>query len=446
MNVNDLTRFIASVKLFSRTDTILLAVSGGIDSTVMAHLFRQAKFRFAIAHCNFGLRGRDSDDDAEFVRQLAHDLDARYFTVKFDTQAVSSERGISIQMAARDLRYEWFGKIRQENGLDWIATAHHLDDQAETFLMNLIRGTGIAGLHGIPVKNGMIIRPLMFAFRRDIAEFAAQNKISFRTDHSNSEIKYLRNKIRHEVIPLLSTINPEFVHGLTDTISRIREFERLGNSTLDEWRRLVLINGVHDKTVEIKRLLQVSPVEQYAWALLSPFGFNETQVSNILCCLEKEESKVFNSPTHRLVKDRGHLVISSAGPHEDEKPLKIGSFTRRKRISRPVPLVFQRIKDVANYEIPVGRNAASMDFDKLRFPLVVRRWHEGDTFFPLGMKKRKKLSDFFIDQKFSLTEKERTWLVCSGHDIVWIIGHRIDHRYRITLATREILSVMTSDK
>jgi tRNA(Ile)-lysidine synthase len=208
MNPGSLKQFIESGKIFSGDDYILLAVSGGIDSTVMAHLFYQANFRFAIAHCDFCLRGTESDGDAIFTEQLATALKVPFFIEKFDTAAIASQKGISIQMAARDLRYKWFETIRQENGFDYVATAHHLDDQAETFLINLVRGTGIAGLHGIPVKNGHIIRPLMFAYRKDIEQYALRHQISYRMDDSNNETKYLRNKIRHEVIPLLRSINP----------------------------------------------------------------------------------------------------------------------------------------------------------------------------------------------------------------------------------------------
>lgn len=445
MVLRDLKKFIESHDLFSGSDTILLAVSGGVDSTVMAYLFREAEYSFAIAHCNFGLRGNDSDQDAEFVKNLARSFNVRFFSEKFDTGEFAAQKGLSIQMAARELRYGWFEKIRHENGFDFVATAHHLDDQAETFLINLIRGTGIAGLHGIPVKKGTVIRPLMFAFRNEIMQYARSNRIIFRTDHSNDETKYLRNKIRHELIPMLTGINPEFVHGLTNTIRRIGEFELLGKHALDEWCRNALVPDGNDRKIDLSLLMQSTPVEAYAWALLSPFGFNETQVSNFLGCLGKENRKIFYSPTHRLVKDRGVLAIDPVEHGINDRPVKIPKFARQKRTSKPVPLFFHRITDVRGFEIPLNENTASLDFDKLRFPLTVRRWQHGDTFFPFGMKKRKKVSDFFIDRKFSLKEKEKTWLLCSGNDIVWIIGHRIDHRFRVTTSTREVLCIVMGD-
>ena len=445
MDLRDLIQFAEARNIFSRDDHILLAVSGGMDSTVMAHLFHRAKFRFAIAHCNFGLRGKESDEDAAFVKEMALHFNVPYFSEAFDTKNIALQKGISIQMAARDLRYDWFEKTREKNEYDYIATAHHLDDQVETFMINLIRGTGIAGLHGIPVKNDRVIRPLMFASRKDIEEYAGKYKISYRTDRSNNETKYLRNKIRHEVIPLLSSLNPEFTQGLTGTIVRISGFEQIGNRALEEWCQKAITTDGHDQFVDIRHLLELAPVEPYAWKLLSPFGFSQTQVSNLIGCLKKESSKVFCSPTHRLVKDRERLVIRPIEPKIRELYYKIGLFAHQKKIAKPLKLLLERIVNCEEYDIPANVDIASLDFDKLQFPLTLRRWQPGDVFFPLGMKKKKKLSDFFIDQKFSLQEKEQTWLLCSGKDIAWIVGRRIDHRFRVTPATREILRIVTRD-
>ncbi|MEI6681915.1 MAG: tRNA lysidine(34) synthetase TilS [Bacteroidota bacterium] len=444
MNLRDLIAFADAGKIFSRADQILLAVSGGIDSMVMAHLFHQGKFRFAIAHCNFGLRRRESEDDAEFVRKAALKWKVPFFLEKFPTAACAAEHGISIQMAARDLRYAWFEQVRAEHQFDFIATAHHLDDQVETLLINLIRGTGIAGLHGIPVKSGSVIRPLMFAYRKDIEEYATLNKISYRMDLSNHETKYTRNKIRHEVIPLLCSINPEFRQGLTGSIRRFQVFEQVGEQAIDTWLRQHQTTGDTGSFIEISRLKGIFPMEPYVWKWMSGFGFNETQVTNLLACIDTEARKIFTSPTHRLVKERGCLSVSPIAREAPGKALEIGLFVKKKQLRKPLSLLFNRIPDVTGYEIPAARNMASLNFDKLRFPLLVRKWQPGDAFYPLGMKKKKKLSDFFIDQKFTLKEKEETWLLCSGNDIVWIIGHRIDHRFRVTPATREILSVKYS--
>ncbi len=445
MNFRDLINFIGSKNIFASDEPVLLAVSGGIDSTVMAHLFHQAKFRFAIAHCNFGLRGNDSVEDAGFVKRLSSQFNVPFFMEKFGTADFASQNGISIQMAARDLRYEWFEKIRKEKSFAYIATAHHLDDQVETFLINLIRGTGIAGLHGIPVKNGLIIRPMMFAFRRDIEQYARQHNVSYQTDHSNNETKYLRNKLRHEVIPLLCSINPEFAQGLTDSIRRLGEYEQIGKLALQNWCKDAMTTNGKDHYLEISHLLSMIPVEPYAWELFSPYGFNETQVSNLLESLKNENRKIFTSKTHRLVKERGKLILSVIEQQVPDRRINIRLFEHRRTVRKPLHLILERHTDVAHYEIPSTGKIASLDFEKLSFPLTVRRWRQGDVFYPLGMKRKKKVSDFFIDQKFTMKEKEQTWLVCSGNDIAWIIGHRIDHRFRVTSATKQILAIMTRD-
>ena len=283
---------------------------------------------------------------------------------------------------------------------------------------------------------------MMFVYRKDIEQYAVLNKISYRIDLSNNGTKYLRNRLRHEIIPLFCTINPEFTHVLTESIRLISDFEQIGKRTLDDWCRQVLKSKGKDYLIDIGHLLQTAPVEPYAWAALAPFGFNETQVSNIIRCLGKENRRIFRSSTHRVVKERTQLVISPIEPMSNDKPYKIGPFAHGKKVSKPIKLLFKKIGQVKAFEISTDANIANIDFDKLSFPLMLRRWQPGDAFYPLGMKKKKKLSDFFIDQKFSMKEKEQTWLLCSGNDIAWIVGHRIDHRFRVTSATREVLSIV----
>ncbi|MEI7896978.1 MAG: tRNA lysidine(34) synthetase TilS [bacterium] len=434
--------FISDSRLFEGDQLVLLAVSGGIDSTVMAHLFHSAGFRFGIAHCNFTLRGNDSDEDAAFVKRMGLQFRVPYFSQTFDTRKTAAEKGISIQMAARELRYNWFERTREENRFDFIATAHHLDDQAETFLINLLRGTGIAGLHGIPVKNGHVIRPMMFAFRNDIEKYARKRQIDFRTDKSNDERKYLRNKIRHELIPVFSSINPDFSRGLAGTIAKLREFETIGNSAMQQWCNAAMTQKGENVVVGLSHFSGLAAAESYAWNLLSPYGFSETQVSNLLYSLNTSGTRSFRSATHIMVRNRKDLVISEIKQQAKEKDVSIELFRLKKKIRKPIPLSFERIGDVGNYIIPTDETSASLDFHKLHFPLTLRKWQHGDAFYPLGMKKKKKLSDFFIDQKMSQEDKERTWLLCSGKHIAWIIGHRIDNRYRITSSTTEILRII----
>lgn len=442
MDHNNLVDFINSRRIFSKTDKILLAVSGGIDSVVLAHLFRKADLNFAIAHCNFGLRGDESNADAAFVADLASLLKVPFFLKRFSTISFANAKRISIQMAARDLRYHWFEQIRNKNHFAYVATAHHLDDQVETFLINLIRGTGIAGLHGIPVKNDKIVRPMMFAWRKDIELFATEHEIKYRTDKSNSETVYLRNKVRHAVIPLLCTLNPEFTNGVNSSISRLRDFEQIGNQTLDKWFTKVTIHEGNDVIVNIEDLLKVTPQELYAWRLLSPYGFNESQVSNLLNSLKGTTRKLFLSDSHKVIKERNRLVIRNLNSPPPDNAVFIPSFEKRKQIRKPVALFLTHLKQAENYAIPTATHVASLDFQKLQFPLVLRKWQIGDSFTPIGMNKRKKVSDFFIDQKFTQKQKEETWILCSGNDIAWIVGHRIDNRFKITHETSEILSIV----
>ena len=442
MDHRSLTAFVEENKLVRKTDRVLLAVSGGIDSSVMTDLFRKAGYTFAILHCNFGLRGTESDEDEIFVRDIARKLHVDFFSERFSTSQFAKQHRISIQMAARELRYNWFEEIRTRYDFDLVATAHHKDDQVETFLINLIRGTGIAGLHGIPYKNGHIIRPLLFASRDEIEQYSLQNKIGYRNDTSNSELKYLRNRIRHELLPLIISLNSDFREGLTNSIARIAAFEQLGNRELDRWIEDKVIQEDQGYSVPIEHLNGLPSAELFAWKLLSPFHFNESQLRELLSNLHKEKRQIFTTPTHRLVKERKTLVISKIQQSGSRKEVRISTFRRSKSLNTPIRLKFSRIVISEDFVLNTMPDVATLDFDKLQFPLILRKWKSGDSFCPLGMKRRKKLSDFFIDQKFTLNQKEDVWLLCSGKEIAWIVGHRIDNRFRVTRATKEVLKIL----
>jgi len=427
--VEGLIRFTAEKGLFRRDEKILLAISGGMDSMVMMDLFLKAGFRFGIAHCNFSLRGKESEEDAGFVSKFAEKNNVPCFIRQFDTEKVAAEKGISIQMAARDLRYYWFEEIRKENGYAFTATAHHLDDQVETFFINLIRGTGIAGLHGILPKNGRLIRPMLFTFRHEIETYAFENKIGYREDSSNQSLKYTRNLIRHQLIPVLKSIQPEAVKSVTETIEKIRDFEIIGLDAIQLTREKVLKDKQGKIRIEIEELKKLRPLRSYAFELLSGFGFNYRVVDNILETLDSGSGKIFYSPTHRLMKDRKHLLIDL--------------LLNEESILKNKPFLTMRQEWVGkDFILPADRDVACLDIKKLSLPLTMRRWQAGDSFFPLGMNKKKKLSDYFSDEKYTLTEKENTWLLISGDKIVWVVGKRIDNRFRVTSHTKEILYVM----
>ena len=427
--------------LCGKSDLLLLAVSGGIDSVAMAALFHNNGFRFGIAHCNFGLRGIESDEDERFVTILAEKYGVPLHIKRFRTTDYSKQHGISIQMAARELRYSWFEELCIQHQYNRIATAHHLDDQVETFFINLIRGTGISGLHGIRVKQGNVIRPLMFTYRDEIDEFARANHLHYRSDSSNATTKYLRNKIRHELIPLLSEMNPDFSHQLTSTIHRINDIEFIADQAIRGWKGKVMKRSGDDIFIDIPLFLHANPMMTLAWELLSPYGFNQSQVDDIVRCLEKEKSQVFLSPTHRLVKNRLQLIIQPFSEKKEKKSFRINEFSKHKSLKTPIPLFLKKISHSPNYEIPVSANMASIACERIEFPLILRKWEPGDSFRPYGLNRKKKLSDFFIDLKFSIPDKEKCWLLCSGKHIVWVVGHRIDHQFRVTPKTKQILQI-----
>lgn len=433
--------FILDQELFDPDDPVLLTVSGGVDSVVMTRLFSECGFRFGIAHCNFQLRGSESDKDEDFVRNLASDSGVPFFNRAFDTEKLAREQGISIQMAARDLRYKWFEETRQQNNYQYIATAHHLDDQAETILINLIRGTGIAGLHGILPKTGRLIRPLMFASREQIESYAGQHAILFRNDSSNDDVKYQRNRIRHQLLPVINEMNPDFPEKLQGTINRIREAEKAAFAQIEQWKRENLSILPDKITFSATMLLETGFPSLILYSVASPMGFTESQLQNILECLSDTRIKKFFSTTHQFVINRKSIVISRRTTNVSDNDIIINDFNDVLEISDPLPLKFKKVVNSDDFRISADPWRASLDLDRLAFPLIIRKWRKGDVFRPFGMKGRKKISDLFIDQKFSEEEKENCRLLCSGPDILWVMGIRIDHRFRITADTSRILDI-----
>ncbi|MFH0864751.1 MAG: tRNA lysidine(34) synthetase TilS [Bacteroidota bacterium] len=423
-------------KLFSKDGKVLAAVSGGIDSVVMLHLLIAIGFKTGIAHCNFGLRGKESDADEKFVKTLAKKNNVPFYSVKLDTSGYASHKGISIQMAARELRYEWLEKIRKQKGYSVIAVAHHSDDAIETFFINLVRGTGIAGLHGIKPVSGKVIRPLLFTNRKDIENFAVKQKIKYREDSSNSSDKYLRNKIRHKLIPLLYELNPDAGNAVRTAIGRISNIENVYKAIVEKEKKRIVHHRNNIVFLNIKKLLALKYADAFLFECLNPFGFTGEAIKKINSSLNAEAGKKFYSSTHRLIKDRQYLLVSSLENVPVPKEYRIAEKT--KTISIPVKMKFSVSEFNTAFPISRKKNIATFDFDKLKFPLVLRTWKKGDFFYPFGMKGKKKLSDFFTDLKLSIIGKENIWLLCSGNDIVWVIGYRIDNRYRITDKTQKI--------
>jgi tRNA(Ile)-lysidine synthase len=432
--------------LFDQSDRVLLAVSGGVDSIVMVQLFKDAGYNFGIAHVNFGLRGVESDGDEAFVKNLAGKMDVPFYSKIFTTKQYAADHKVSIQMAARDLRYAWFDEIVNENGYSYVATAHHLDDQAETFFINLLRGTGISGMHGIMPKQGKIIRPLMFTTREKIMSFALDMNLAWHDDSSNKSRKYLRNKLRLDVLSELYKINPQFSYKLNESISHLREVESIYHNHIAGITADLVQHTAEGILISIDWVYEYEPHDTYLFELLKPFGFTFSVVKEIVHSLDTFSGKVFYSPTHRLLRDRENFIIQpltelASEPAQSEiYPLNKGIT----ELEKPISLCAYETDVVI--DLPMGKSSiACIDLDKLIFPLQLRKWEKGDWFIPLGLKGRKKLSDFFIDQKFSLAEKEKTWLLISGNDIVWVIGKRIDNRYRITSKTKSAYILISAD-
>ena len=408
---------------------------------VMVHLFNDLGFKFGIAHCNFSLRGAESDADALFVHSVASALNIEYFEKDFDTLQFAQRNRLSIQEAARNLRYNWFDQLIRKTDYDYYATAHHFDDQIETFFINIFRGSGVSGLKGIQSKNGFCIRPMLFARRTQIEKFAHERGIKFREDSSNSEDKYLRNRIRHHLIPVLDDIKPEFRKGFDRTYSILRETDNLLRSAAEDFEKDVLIereNGCFELPVEkLKQFLPHSKI--LLFEVLRKFGFNQATLENIVESLDRVPGQIFLSETHKIVRDRDALYLSRKTDKKLASPLEMIEIEpdTDKKIN-PIRIRFEKYDRSPKFKIANDHLIAQLDWKKLKFPLILRKPETGDYFYPLGMQGKKKLSDFFMDNKFTYQQKKDIWLLESQNNIVWIVGHRIDNRFKIDYSTQII--------
>jgi len=434
--------FIFQESLFENDDKILLTVSGGPDSVVLCELFYRAKYNFGIAHCNFHLRGKESDEDEIFVRDLSKKYKVQFYVKHFNTKKYAKDNHISIEMAARDLRYNWFFELLKKEKYKYIATGHHLDDQIETFFINIIRGTGIAGLHGIISKQNNIIRPLLFAYRNDIEAFLKKNNIPFRTDSTNNSVKFMRNKFRNLILPQLYQINKNYKKTIINDIKRLKDAEFIYKTKINEVKKNILIKEGKNILIPIEKLKELNPLRTYLFEFLSSYNFNFSTVEDIISRLDDISGKQFFSSSHRLIKDREYLIISELDKKSEANAIEFFINENDLFINTPVSLKFKKLIYNKDFIISKDKFIACFDKDKLKFPLQIRKWKKGDYFYPFGMNKKKKLSDFFIDEKFSLLEKEKIWLLCSDNDIVWIIGKRIDNRFRIRNNTKNIFQAV----
>lgn len=421
---------------------MIVGLSGGADSVALLKILVHLGYSCIAAHCNFHLRGEESDRDEAFSRQLAESLNIPFYKIDFDTCGYAADHHISIEMAARELRYNWFEELRCELHAQAIAVAHHRDDNIETLLMNLIRGTGIRGLGGIRPKNGYVVRPLLCLTREDILAWLEKEKQPYMTDHTNASDAYRRNFIRLNLLPLMEEINPSVRDALARTAANLSSVEILYNQVVEEARQKVF---VRPQSISIPLLMEYSAPDTILYELLQPYHFNRIQVREIFQALYATSGKEFYSSTHRLVKDRDMLLLSDLeGVGEVDESFLITSETDIKAL--PIELSMHSIVYTVDTPIDKDKNTAWLDAAKFRFPLVVRRWRKGDWFVPFGMKGKQKLSDYFSNNKYSLMDKENCWLLCSGDDILWVIGERTDNRFRVDATTKQVFVVKKNAK
>lgn len=412
---------------------ILVAVSGGIDSVVLVHLCKKAGLDISLAHCNFQLRGEESEEDENFVIELADALDLQIFIEEFETEAYANEKKLSTQMAARDLRYHWFDELCETLQFDYIFTAHHANDNLETVLINFIRGTGLDGLTGIPDKNDCIRRPLLPFTRKQIEDFAHLNQLKWREDSSNQSLKYFRNKVRLEVIPKLMELNPQ----LLESFGKTRGYLQQSSELIEDYMSAIFPKIAKEEdfgySFRIKLIKTLPNTKAVMYALFKSFGFTEWE--DVHGLLDAQPGKMVYSKTHRLIKDREELLLTTISGEDRRYEISEGEEVVM------LPIGTFQFEEVEEFSESQSDNAIFVDANRLNFPLVVRKWERGDYFYPFGMQGKKKLSKFFKDEKLSLPQKENCWLLCSGEEIMWVMGRRLDARFAVDKDTNKIIRI-----
>ena len=424
--------FIKNQSLLSPADTVIVGLSGGVDSMALLDVLTLLGYKCVAAHCNFHLRGEESNRDAEFVKKWCKSMDTEFTSIDFDTRQYAADNKISIEMAARDLRYDWFEIIRNQYEAQSIAVAHHKDDSVETVLMNMIRGTGIKGLTGISPKNGHVVRPLLCVSREEVEHYLEEREIPHIFDSSNGDEVFLRNAIRLTILPKLEVLNPAVREAIYRTSQNVTEAEKVYVDSIEKAVKDVFV----ENKISISKLKNTPSPLSVLFHLLSPLGFNPSVIEDIWQSIEAPSGKIFLGKDYRLLKDRAHFLLDEIKTKRQEKE----SFLiaeQEKEIFYPIHLRISVIDKGKKLVKKAGCLYA--DAEKIAFPLIIRRWKHGDWFIPFGMKGRKKLSDYFTDQKFSLADKEKAWILASGEDIVWIVGERSDERFRITSDTKKII-------
>lgn len=419
MYEHKITEYINHLRLFSVEDKVLVALSGGADSVALLRLLLSAGYSCEAAHCNFRLRGKESDRDEEFVRRLCREQQVELHVTHFDTEKIAEERHISIEMAARELRYDWFEELRKERRTAVTAVAHHRDDSVETILLNLIRGTGINGLLGIRPKNGFIVRPLLCMDRAEVVDYLKSIGQEYVTDSTNLQDDYTRNKIRLNLLPAMQEINPSVKESILATAEHLADAAAIYKKGIEEGKLRVSV----PQGIRIEALKREPAPETLLFEILHPLGFNAARVKDIYRAIDGQPGKVFTANGYRVLKDRDLLWM------EESKELT------------PPRLQMEELPYTPDFIIPRDKDTACLDADKLRAPLTLRLWRQGDSFVPFGMKGTKKVSDYLTDRKFSRLRKERQWVLCCGEDIAWLVGERTDNRFRVEEETKRVVVI-----
>ena len=424
---------------FLKDKKLLIAISGGVDSVVLTHLLSILNFNISLAHCNFKLREKESDLDENFVLKLGEKLNIKTFTTQFETNKFAQKNKLSTQIAARELRYNWFESLVNKHQFEYVLTAHHADDNLETFLINLTRGTGLDGLTGIPETNGNILRPLIPFSRNEIIDFAKENDIKWREDQSNASTKYIRNKIRHQVVPVLKEINPSVLETFAKTTNHLKESQQIIEDRIQEVSKEIIqkdfSTSLEMTKLNIDKINQLSNPKAYLYQFLKDYNF--TEWNDVYNLLSAQSGKQVFSKTHVLLKDRNFLILTKKGfSTEQETIVEIVENTTE--ITNPIHLKFETVKNPSLH----SKEIIFLDKNELEFPLKLRKWQNGDVFYPSGMQGKKKISKYFKDEKLSLIDKQNTWLLCNNNDsIIWIIGYRSDNRFITKKESNSVLKI-----
>lgn len=410
-------------------DKVLVGLSGGADSVALLSILKELGYCCFAAHCHFALRGEESDRDRNFAKQISAKLGVPFIEVKFDTLKYAADKKISVEMACRELRYEWFEAQRTALGCRYLAVAHHRDDSVETVLINLIRGTGISGLTGIAPLNGTVIRPILGLSREEVENYISQCNLNYVTDSTNKETIYVRNKIRNRILPLMKEINPSVYEAIEATSVHLSETELIYREALN--KKIESIVEVRDEVayIKIEKLTEQTAVRTILYEILKPYGFITSQLNDIIASFNEESGKRFFSLTHRIIKDRNRLIVAPLGKEDN--------YLIHYPANEMLRVEYMAVEDLPPFTR--DKSCAYFDADKLPENLILRHWRMGDRFLPFGMKGTQKLSDYFTTHKFSLLQKEQIWLLVAGDEILWLVGERQSDKYRITPTTQRVV-------